>query len=235
MSGLTPIADVLSDHTASRRLAQLNMEYTPPAPSTRPKTRPFTGDYRRTSYKNEYSPMAFNKSPYSVFDGLEKISAGAFDTKALKVINNTAYMQDDELVLPDEITSLIDNKSYMNRHKKLARENGVEWLLKLAEIAKTKGKPNHWYAKVTSCKQWQQTEKMLLDLFKRLDYLKEKLQKLGIDEKFLPYYLKAKRQLSEYKFNRCLENAAARGVIDPYRLFAKSIKCSLDELAPATA
>lgn len=66
----------------------------------------------------------------------------------------------------------------MNRHKKLARDYGVDYLLKLAELAKTKGKPSHWYAKATSVKQWkEQTEKMLSELMKKLEQLKRNWQR----------------------------------------------------------
>lgn len=147
-----------------------------------------------------------------------------------RIVNNTEYIVDGELVLPEQITKLIDNKSYINRHKKLAREYGVSWLIKLSELAVTKGKPSRWYAKVTSVANWQQTEKMLMSLFRKLDQMKEKLQRIGVELKYLPYYLKAQSKLSEYKFNRCLENASSRGVNKRHHLFVKSLKMSLEEL-----
>ena len=60
--------------------------------------------------------------------------------------------------------------------------------------------------------------------------MKEKLQKIGVELKYLPYYLKAQSKLSEYKFNRCLENASSRGVNKRHHLFVKSLKMALEEL-----
>jgi hypothetical protein len=56
--------------------------------------------------------------------------------------NNTS------IELPAEILALIDNKAYLNRHKKLYRLYPRE-LMELARIAMTKPKPSHWYATAT--------------------------------------------------------------------------------------
>ena len=92
-----------------------------------------------------------------------------------RLINNTRYQTNEGLVLPKEITSLVHNKMYLPRHKKLARDYGVDWLLKLAELARTKGKPGNWYAKATGLVKWEQTEAMLIELFKKIDQMKENL------------------------------------------------------------
>lgn len=152
------------------------------------------------------------------------------EVKVLRIVNNLDYLKEGQLVLPDEITSLVDNPIYLNRHKKLARDYGVKYLLKLAELARSKkvNKPSNWYAKATSCKNWQeQTEHMLIELFKKIDKMKEKLKGLVVGDKWINYYIMASSKLSEAKFNRCIELARSRGVIKPPNLFAKAINNSL--------
>lgn len=61
--------------------------------------------------------------------------------------------------LPQAVLDLIDNKVFLPRHRRLQREHGDKVLLKLAEMAQTKGRPSHWYAKVTSVAQWETTLK----------------------------------------------------------------------------
>jgi hypothetical protein len=147
--------------------------------------------------------------------------------QARRIVDNTKYQLNGSLVLPIEVTSLVDNPMYLPRHYKLARDYGVEWLLKLAELAKTKRKPSRWYAKVTSIKKWQQTEEMLINLLKKIDEVKQKLQGINVSNKWLMYYVHANKHLPEYLFNRCIEYAKARGVKDPPNYLAKSIKNSL--------
>jgi len=152
-----------------------------------------------------------------------------------RLINNTSYQTREGLILPKEITTLVDNKMYLPRHKKLARDYGVDWLLKLAELAKTKGKPSRWYAKVTGTKNWEQTEKMLIELFKKIDQMKDKLAGIGVSNNWIMYYVGASNKLSEATFNRCVELAKSRGVRKPPNLFAKSIKKSLTSLKTLSA
>jgi hypothetical protein len=59
------------------------------------------------------------------------------------VCNNTTSIE-----LPAEILALIDDKRWLNRHRKLYRLYPRE-LMELARIAATKPKPSHWYATVT--------------------------------------------------------------------------------------
>lgn len=146
----------------------------------------------------------------------------------LRYVNNTAYTVNNELVLPKEIMDLVDNKMFLPRHKKLARDYGVDWLLKLSELAKTKGKPSHWYAKVTSKNNWKQTEEMLQGLLKKIDQMKEKLQGLRVPAHWIPYFVGAKDKLSEAEFNNCVELAGSRGVKKPPNLLAKAVKKCID-------
>lgn len=214
-----PLSELVKGNAALRRLQQIN-----------------GADYEATTAPlRAFKPSSGIGTHYQIQPAPEALKHRQMIK--LRVVNNTKYTKENgQLILPQEITSLIDNKAYMNRHKKLARDYGVDYLLKLAELAKTKGKPSHWYAKATSVKQWkEQTEKMLSELMKKLEQLKEKLAKIGVNPSYLPYYLKASRRLSEYKFNRCIENALSRGVNNPPHLFAKAIAESLSELQPATA
>lgn len=152
-----------------------------------------------------------------------------------RIVNNTGYMVNGELQLPDTVTSLVDNKMYLPRHKKLARDYGVNYLLKLTELAMTKAKPSRWYAKVTSTKNWEQTEEMLIKLFKKIDQIKQKLQGIGVPNAWLMYYVGASDKLSEAVFNRCIELAKARGAKKPPNLLATAVKNNLDRLKPARA
>lgn len=194
--------------------------------------------------KPEANPTSVILPPFSI-EGVviekkerEKVFNKNYETKfvgdyrqfyrARRIVNNTNYMVNNELKLPSEVTNLVDNKMYLPRHRKLARDYGVDWLLKLSELAKTKGKPSRWYAKVTGTKNWQQTEEMLTKLFKKIDLMREKLSGIGVSNQWIMYFVGASGKLSEQVFNRCIELAKARGVKDPPNYLAKAIKNSLE-------
>lgn len=69
--------------------------------------------------------------------------------------------------IPPEVDRLIDNKMYRNRVRFLISVHGVHYMQKCAELAQTKAKPSHWFAKsVISVKNWQErTLGMLESLF----------------------------------------------------------------------
>lgn len=152
-----------------------------------------------------------------------------FNVNQLRVVNNTQYFSKGELVLPEQILNLVDNKAYLPRHRKLARDYGVKYLLKVAELAQTKGKPSHWYAKATSKANWQQTVEMLIKLFKKIDQMKEKLQGINVTDKWINYFVGAADKLPEFRFNNCVELAKARGSKKPPNLLAKAIKINLEQ------
>lgn len=207
---------------ASKRLAVLNGGgATGGYNATRSRQKPFNNRSRINSHSNYYSVTQSILSTHTIQQKVQK----------LRVVDNSKWLDSNgNLYLPKQVVNLIDNKAYINRHKKLAREYGMTYLLKLAELAQTKAKPSRWYAKVTSVKQWtEQTEAMLSKLFKKLAELTEQLAGSGVDMKYLPYYLKAKMKLSEYKFNRCIENSRSKGVKSPPNLLAYSIKEALAE------
>lgn len=142
-----------------------------------------------------------------------------------RVIDNRSFSNE---LLPNEITELVDNKMYLPRHKLLAREYGLNHLLKLAELAHTKAKPSHWYAKVTSKANWSQTQEMLDELFKAIQKAQQALEKVGIiGSKWFNYYTKACSKLSEAQISNAVELATARGVKSPPRMFATAISRAL--------
>lgn len=69
--------------------------------------------------------------------------------------------------IPPEVERLIDNKMYRNRVRYLIRVHGVHYMRKCAELAQTKAKPSHWFAKaVISVENWRErTLSMLESLF----------------------------------------------------------------------
>jgi len=142
-----------------------------------------------------------------------------------RIVDNRNFVNE---VLPDEVTALVDNKAYLPRHKLLARQHGVKQLTKLAELAKTKAKPSHWYAKVTSKANWEQTLEMLDNLFKALHKAQQALEKVGImGTKWVYYYTKACSKLSEAQISNAVELATAKGVKAPPRMFATAISRAL--------
>jgi hypothetical protein len=72
--------------------------------------------------------------------------ARAASTSSIEV--SVSNSNNTSIELPAEILALIDNKAYLNRHKKLYRLYPRE-LMELARIAMTKPKPSHWYATAT--------------------------------------------------------------------------------------
>lgn len=79
----------------------------------------------------------------------------------------TGTFRAGKIEIPQEVERLIDNKMYRNRVRYLIRTHGAHYLQKCAEIAQTKAKPSHWFAKaVISVKNWQErTLSMLESLF----------------------------------------------------------------------
>src|SRR5437763_17222988 len=66
--------------------------------------------------------------------------------------------------VPEEILSLVDNKAYINRYKRLIREGYLRQLLELARIAQecaTKQPPSHYFAKACSLTHWDDTLKKM--------------------------------------------------------------------------
>ncbi|NQD41429.1 hypothetical protein [Glutamicibacter halophytocola] len=127
--------------------------------------------------------------------------------------------------LPKAVLDLIDNKAYLPRHKKLKRLYGDKVLLKLAELAATKGKPSHWYAKVTSIEKWEQTFEMVKTLIANSRRALVAMEKLGAEASFLPWYIKTVAALSEAQVAGFIERATRAK--SPPKLFAYLSKQTL--------
>lgn len=152
------------------------------------------------------------KKDYGSFK-YENMARKRFDNTRLVWVNNTQYTVNGELVLPETITSLIGNKAYIPRYKKLARLYGVDYLIKLAEIARTKGKKREYFGACCSIKNWEtRTLEVLNELFRKIHELKEQLQGIEVSPKYFFYLLRAKGKLAEGRFNRLLELAKKRWV-----------------------
>ncbi|MDV6295213.1 hypothetical protein [Rhodococcus aetherivorans] len=120
--------------------------------------------------------------------------------------------------LPGDVIDLVDNKAYLPRHRKLQREHGDKVLLKLAELAKTKGKPSRWYATVTSVANWGRTLAMVKELLATTRRAVEVMAKLDADPTWLRWYVKTVATHSEARIAQWVERAQ-RGR-RPARLFA---------------
>ncbi len=86
--------------------------------------------------------------------------------------------------LPQEIDSLITGSDYWqlakrNRYKKLIREGHVSKLLQLAQMARTKNVPAHWFAKAASKVEWERTLAYLAQLAKVQQAAVRAAEKLG--------------------------------------------------------
>lgn len=105
----------------------------PKAPTEKPKEqRPVTLTAQTTSTATSTSAPKVSTVPSSIGSSV--------------VTNNTS------IEIPPEIDALIDNKAYYNKFKSLIRKGHLQDLLDLAEIALTKDKPSHWFAKSTKTK-----------------------------------------------------------------------------------
>jgi hypothetical protein len=93
--------------------------------------------------------------------------------------------------LPPEIEALIDNKMYRNKFRKYIREGYLHDLLQLAEIAQTKGRKSHWFAKVTAKANWEQTQDFLKTLRKVMQAAEEVVTRLALPAKHVGAVYKA--------------------------------------------
>ncbi len=94
-----------------------------------------------------------------------RVSTAASSIESSVSTNNTS------IELPPEIDALIDNKAYRNKFKSLIRQGYLQELSELADIALSKDKPSHWYAKVTKTKPAPGQEDQPTMWERSLDYL----------------------------------------------------------------
>ncbi len=96
--------------------------------------------------------------------------------------NNTNTISSIEL--PQEINSLITGSDYWqlakrNRYKKLIREGYLRTLMQLAQMARTKNVPAHWFATACSKVKWERTLEYLAQLAKVQQAAVRAAEKLG--------------------------------------------------------
>ena len=116
----------------------------------------------------------------------ERLSS--IERSRVKLTNNS-------IDLPAEIDSLIDNKMYRNKFRKLIREGHLASLLKLAEIAHTKGTPSRWFAMVTAKRNWERTLEFLAKVRQVANQVAHAAEKLNIPAARLKPLFKAAWQL----------------------------------------
>lgn len=122
--------------------------------------------------------------------------------------------------LPDDVLNLIDDRNYLPKHKKIAREYGNKYLIKLSELAKTKNKPSHWYARATSKKNWKSITLPMLDkLFQAIESAEKAISKLGFSDKWLRFYIKVAFRTTPAKFYEILEQAQTTAKTTPQYYF----------------
>jgi hypothetical protein len=93
-------------------------------------------------------------------------------------IEGTGNNSTSSIELPAEVDALIDNKAYYPKFRKLMREHKRE-VLALVEIAATKERPSHWFAKATAKANWDRTLVFLAKLFKVQEIAARVAGKLG--------------------------------------------------------
>lgn len=147
----------------------------------------------------------------------------------VKVINNTKYLNEaGELELPQELLDLIDNKMYLPRHLKLAREYGVDMLLTLAGIAKGKGKPNRYYAKSTSVAKWLEVTLPIIKKIKaNLKAIRDQFSSNGIklNEAYMFWIYSTREIITPKTFNILISNIAKdKSINEKEKYLMKSLK-----------
>ena len=69
---------------------------------------------------------------------------------------------------------------YRNKFRKLIREGHLANLLKLAEIAHTKGTPSRWFAMVTAKRNWERTLEFLAKVRQVANQVMHAAEKLNV-------------------------------------------------------
>lgn len=151
-------------------------------------------------------------------------------TKPLRAVDNTKYMFNGVLTLPEQIVNLVDNPRYLPKYNKLAQEWGIDYLLKLAELATTgarKAPASHWFNTCTSLRvdpisgsiRRVQTLKMLDNLFERIAKAKQMLKEVGAKADYLFWAVKGVAKLSDKENQNLMSDIQRKRVKDPLALF----------------
>lgn len=180
---------------------------------------------------NLIEKKAYRKNRLPALNNLDINTVSVVNTESLKLVSNEAqeairrFKSRDIDKLPQEVTRLRDNKLWLNRDKKLAREHGVDYLIKLAELTVNNSKVNfksRYYATCTSVAKWElETLPMLTKLFKKIDEAAAKLKDLGINKgsKYFYYYLSLLSKLSEYQTMQLMKAIKSDWVRSPDKVF----------------
>lgn len=97
-----------------------------------------------------------------------------------------------DIEIPPEIDRLIDNPMYRNAVRSRIKMHGLPYVRRCAELANTKAKPSHWFAKaVISAKNWREkTLSMLEALFHTEGIVLEAISGIGEKaEQFINYII----------------------------------------------
>lgn len=157
----------LEEGARQRRAGQFqdagsNDTHSPKAP-TRAKSTSKIGD--STTSRQQNIALTAQMVPPAKAPSVSRVSTAASSIESSVSTNNTS------IELPPEIDALIDNKAYRNKFKRLVREGYSQELLELADIARSKDKPSHWYAKTTKTKPAPGQEGQPTMWERSLDYL----------------------------------------------------------------
>lgn len=106
-------------------------------------------------------------------------------------IDNTVSNISTSIDIPVIIENLIDNKMYRNKFKFLIRQGHIQPLLQLAEMSTRKDAPSHWFAIVTSKKNWERTLVFLAKLASMAAVVDRIMERLDVGELAKPLVYKA--------------------------------------------
>lgn len=180
---------------------------------------------------NLIEKKAYRKNRLPALNNLAINTVSVVNTGSLKLVSNEAqealrrFKSRDIDKLPEKVMRLRDNKCFLNRDRKLAREHGIEYLEKLAELTVNNANVNfksRYYAKCTSIEKWKlETLPMLTKLFKKIDEAAAKLKEIGINKgsKYFYYFLSLLSKLSEYETKQLMEAVKRSWVRSPDRVF----------------
>lgn len=168
-------------------------------------------------YKS-YSPVNLEaeQKKYSISDDIKRVAE-----------ENLNYTDSEgKIVLPAEVLALIDNKQFLNMYKCRAREWGMNTILKAVEVAKSQAeKPSHYFARMLSKKNKENTYKWLRTLISKAENMAKKLKKVGTNLAYVPYYLMAESLLGKRKFSEIM--GCAVKAEKPSHYFASAIASEL--------
>jgi hypothetical protein len=119
---------------------------------------------------------------------LQALKAKCTNTSSIEISVSNSNSS-NSIELPPEIEQLIVGEMFrqarINRYKKLIREGQLDILLQIAELARTKKNPAHYFAHAAGKAQWSQTLACLAKAAKVVEAAARIVQKLGsqINEK----------------------------------------------------